>query len=245
MNARWQKIVVFLIAMTTGGVVIADTLTFYGQASDPETGQALYQEVHRLTLDDDGQPLSEIVEYVSADRELLGEKTLTYNRLSQPDYVVDFRQRPYTEKVRIISDQIVIDRQQQTQLALPEASFAIDGGFHYFIQQHFDTLVSGSDVDFQFLSAGRATFIPLTIVPVDQSQNRLTLELRLQNFLLSRLVNPIVLTYDIPTLQLVSYEGLTNVPDGDGKLYNAVITYQYPENMISGATTLTSPAKAQ
>ena len=185
MTAHWQPSLLLLWALAISGPLAADTLTFYGQATDPETGQALYQEIHRLTLDDAGRPVSETVEYVGTDSATLGQKTLNYNRLSQPDYVVNFRQRPFSEEVQVRDDQIVIDRQKQTQLALPDGAFAVDGGFHYFIQQRFDTLLSGTEVDFQFLSAGRATFIPLTISPVNQSQERLTLALRLHNFILS------------------------------------------------------------
>lgn len=215
--------------------VLSQTLTFYGNATDPESGERLYQEVHRLTLDETGRPVSETVDYVGPEGELLGQKFLDYQSLSQPDYRVEFKSKAYPEIVAVEADTITVKRQEDKRLSVPDDAFAIDGGFHYFIQENFDALASGNNVDFQFLSAGRGSFIPLSIAPVDQSENQLTLELRLQNFFLSRIVQPIVLTYDLSTRQLASYNGLTNVPDGEGDLYSALISYQYPDSMVSVA----------
>lgn len=223
------------VILFTGGVAFAQTVTFYGNATDPDNGERLYQEVHRLTLNEIGRPISETVDYVATDGRLLGQKTLDYQSLSQPDYRVEFSQRAFPEIVTVQNNTILIERQERQRLSVPDDAFAVDGGFHYFIQENFDTLLAGTAVDFEFLSAGRGSFIPLSISPAEQQGQELTLELSLQNFFLSKLVRPIVLTYNTTTRQLLRYDGLTNVPNEDGNLYTAVISYQYPEDMVSVA----------
>lgn len=224
----------FLMLMSAFiSVTSAQSLVFYGNAIDPDTGTLLYQEVHTLRLDENRVPLSETVDYRLPDGTLLGTKDMRYGSLSQPDYTVSFESRPVSEIVNVNDRQVRIERTDEKVLPRPDGPFAVDGGFHYFILQNFTPLLNGENIDFEFLSAGRGDFIPLTIRPVDQTSNQLTLELTLQNFFLSKLVKPIILTYSTPTRQLLSYSGLTNVPDDQGKLYSATINYQYPNDMVS------------
>lgn len=229
---RIPVLISILIMQLMAPALSDQSLVFYGNAADSKSGELLYQEVHTLFLNDQGVPVRETVEY-QRDGERLGIKELEYNSLKQPDYTVQFKARPVAEAVKVGNDSIEVTRESIARLPKPDQPFAIDGGFHYFIQQNFQPLLAGEDVDFEFLSAGRADFIPLTISPQNQSGDQITLELSLQNFFLSKLVKPIVLVYDIKERRLLSYSGLTNVPDSSGDLYSATITYQYPASMAS------------
>lgn len=230
-----RLIVVLLItgSANASSSIITQDIVFTGKALDLKNDSFLYEEIHTLTVDQHGLPLREIVEYRAPTGETLGIKRMEYTTLSAPDYEVEFQILDRLEQVTSRSGELVITRNEKTVIPLPEDNYAIDGGFHYFIQQNFETLVSGEAVDFNFLSAGRGSFIPLSIEPVSTEGNELTLKLTLQNFFLSKLVKPIWLTYRISDLQLVSYEGLTNVPDENKKLYNAKIVYQYPQEIAN------------
>lgn len=229
-----MKKLLFVTLLTSFSTfLLASDIVFFGNATDVETGESLYQEIHTLQVSENGEPISELVEYVSADGTLLGKKELFYKTPYAPDYTVEFYNVGRKEIVERGENQIMIDAREKVNLAIPSSPYAIDGGFHYFIQQNFEALERGESIDFDFLSAGRGTFLPLEIKPVQNTGDRLVLSLRLQNFFLSRLVKPIELTYSIENKQLLTYDGLTNMPGADGKLLTATISYVYPsENAV-------------
>jgi hypothetical protein len=222
---RWLSIVL-LSAIAHA----SQTVEFYGHAFDLSSDEKLYTEVHRLTYDSQGVPVQEVVTYISPYGDELGQKTMSYGKTFAPDYSVLFYSRPIQESVSVESQAVSIVRDDEKTITIPDGLFAVDGGFHYLIQEQFSELESGNDVTFNFLSAGRASFIPLRIRVATLNSEELSLNLTLKNFFLSRLVAPIELTYQRDSRQLLEYPGLTNVPGPDGKLYNAKIVYEYPEN---------------
>jgi hypothetical protein len=222
--------------LTINFAVAAQEITFYGNATDLDTGEPLYQEIHKLVIDDQGNPVSETVRYVSPDGVELGIKTLDYQNLSSPNYQATYRYLPVSETVIKQASSLKIDRGETTVLSLPTTDYAIDGGFHFHMLKNFDELIKEKTVRFDFLSAGRADFIPLKATASSEN-NALTIKLTLDNFFLSKLVKPIELVYDVKTRNLLSYRGLTNVPNENGKLYYAQIDYLYPADYAQNSYT--------
>lgn len=225
-----------VVFITCQSFIWANSIEFIGIATDIETGEVLYQENHKVNVDASRQPQQAIVEYIDPRGELLGRKTLNYKNATAPTYEVEFFHVSRAETVDINKDELLInilkdEKNTREIVNTPDSPFVIDGGFHYFIQQNFTSLLNGNSFNFEFLSAPRGTFIPLTIKPTDSSESTITLELRLKNFFLAQLVKPIELTYHKDTTQLLSYKGLTNVPNQNGKAITALITYQYPVNL--------------
>lgn len=209
----------------------ATPVVFIGNATDLKTGELLYREIHTLELDEFKTPIRESVEYVSASGVVLGEKQIDYQNLSAPDYSASFLNFEFPETVDNNDQGVFVSRGGEKLLSKPDDQFAIDGGFHYFIQENFSTLLAGTSIDFDFLSAGRKSFIPLRITPEPLSGNTLKLSLSLQNFFLARIVKPIELEYNAETRKLLRYSGLTNVPNESGKLFTAQIDYIYSEEV--------------
>jgi hypothetical protein len=232
-NQLIKALVALTLVVSAASAFSSETqdIIFTGTALDLKDDTFLYEEIHTLTVDSKGIPLREVVEYRDSNGVTLGVKRMEYTKLYAPDYEVSFEILNLLEQVTATSDQLEIIRSGTKLIPLPDENYSIDGGFHYFIQKNFDQLANGETVDFDFLSAGRGTFIPLSIEPEANDGQELTLKLTLQNFLLSRLVKPIWLTYDLSDRRLLSYEGLTNVPDENKRLYSARIVYQYPQSI--------------
>lgn len=205
------------------------TTEFVGKAYDVETSELLYTEEHRLEQED-GVPRQETVRYVTPNGDQLAQKDMTYWRPERPAYQLTVTDPARTEIVKPDNDGVSIESVEAGTLEWSEdAASVIDGGFHYFIVDHFDTLLAGDTVDFQFLAPARVRWLALRVSAVDQTDGQLMLELNVQNRVLSWVISDIELTYDIDTQRLLSYRGLTNLPKPGGGNYTANIAYQYPE----------------
>jgi hypothetical protein len=210
--------------------VSAEEFVFFGNALDPKTQALLYKEVHTQTLNELGVPTSETVEYIGPNGEPLGLKKLEYTELAIPNYKASYFTTAINEEVIRFENTISVNRNQLKTINIPKGEFTIDGGFHYFILNNFDSLKQGNTVKFEFLSASRASFIPMKAT-AKLTQNRLNVQLRLSNPLLSKLLKPIELVYQTESKRLLSYAGITNVPNAQGKAYKATIEYFYAKDV--------------
>lgn len=221
-----------LILATAAMVSTAEetqTTEFVGKAYDIESGELLYTEEHRLERAG-GTPQRETVRYVTPGGDTLAEKEMTYWQPERPGYRLEVTDPERTEVVEPDDDGITIESKKSGTLAWSEDNpSVIDGGFHYFILSHFDQLLEGDSVDFQFLAPTRVRWLGLRVEPAGQADGQLRLDLRVQSTVLSWVVSDIELTYDTDTRKLLRYRGLTNLPDPDGGNYTADIKYQYPE----------------
>jgi len=207
----------------------ADTTEFTGKAYDPDSGDLLYTEEHRLERVD-GVPQRETVRYVTPEGDELAQKDMTYWEPARPAYRLTVIDPQRTETVEPETDGVSVESVESGFLDWSdEENYVIDGGFHYFILDHFDTLLDGDSVEFQFLAPTRTRWLGLRLRPIEQADGQLLLELNVRNRLLSLVISDIELTYDTETRRLLRYAGLTNLPKPGGGNYRANIEYSYPE----------------
>ncbi len=207
----------------------SDTTEFTGKAYDPDSGDLLYTEEHRLERVD-GVPQRETVRYVTPEGDELAQKDMTYWEPARPAYRLTVIDPERTETVEPETDGVSVESVESGFLDWSdEENYVIDGGFHYFILDHFDTLLDGDSVEFQFLAPTRTRWLGLRLRPIEQADGQLLLELNVRNRLLSLVISDIELTYDIETQRLLRYAGLTNLPKPGGGNYSANIEYSYPE----------------
>jgi len=208
---------------------VASAQTFVGVAHALDDNRTLYEERHELTTDVAGQPLSETVRYVTPDGNLLAIKEMTYREPARPAYEIEHKTLDRTETVQPGPDGVQVRSKKTGSVDWPDQAAVIDGGFHYFILEHFDNLLAGETVTFQFLAPSRLTWTPLQIEPQGQDGRRLNLTLRLQNTLLNWIIDPIHLVYNRDTRRLLEYRGLTNLPRPEDGNYRARIVYSYDQ----------------
>lgn len=221
------------ILATLPTLVVAEdnqTTEFVGKAYDIDSGDLLYTEEHRLERSGDA-PQRETVRYVTPGGNTLAQKEMTYWQPERPGYRLTITDPERTELVDPDDEGVSIQSKKSGTLAWSEDNpSVIDGGFHYFILNHFDQLLAGDRVDFQFLVPSRIRWLGLRVEPAGQADGQLMLDLKVQSRVLSWVISDIQLTYDIDTRQLLRYRGLTNLPDPDGGNYTADIHYQYPQS---------------
>ena len=88
-----------------------------------------------------------------------------------------------------------------------------------------------------FLALTRAQYIGFELKPIEsekaEKKGLMILSLQPSNFLIRLVMDPIILSYDLETMRLLRFEGLTNIErvnkgKGLGENYIARIEYSYP-----------------
>lgn len=210
---------------------------FMGKAYDIDSGELIYTEQHSIQYQSNGAPVSGKVVYTQATGEALALKHLNYgNRPFAPSFEFEDKRLSYVLQVQVEGDQLSIDSQQgQDSVPMPKGKPAVvDAGFNYFMQQSLPKLKQGQTLDLAFLAVGRAEFYGFEVSPEEQSNGSIRIKLAPSAWVLSVLVDPIYLTYDVQTGRLLRYEGLGNieqVKNGKGLDENYVvrIEYEYPQ----------------
>ena len=122
-----------------------------------------------------------------------------------------------------------------------------DAGFDAFIRSRWEALRTGEAVELEFLAITRASFVAFVTREVSHDDEAVTFEVKALNPLIRLFVNPIRVTYDLRTRQLLRYAGLTDIAllDSSGKPagnFSAEIRYHYHECLGRLASGSTMPA---
>ena len=212
-------------------------LTAIGEAFDSESGQLLYREYHFR------QPGSALgaVEYRGPDQRLLGTKSLDFQ--AQP-WAPDFQQ------VDLRTGEMIFARWQGSSLTLgyrenrddqirqelvPERALVADAGFDNFIRAHWNELLGDGEKSFSFAVPSRLN--TLTLVARRQACDNTSsaaktvcIRVKPDNWLFAMLVDPIDLQYDASSRQLLKFQGLSNISDGNGDPQVVTIRYRHAES---------------
>lgn len=236
-SGRILPLCAWLIAWSIWGAAQADpqAMHFYGYAYDLATGKYLYTEVYR-ELVDNGRWISGHTGYYAADGSLLGEKTLSFTSDPYiPVYTLSLPGVGYLEGITKISpdgvDMVKDSREHGHQTAtIPHTEpMAADAGFHSFLYDHMPQLLAGQTVKFRFAVAGQLDAYGFRARKLGDTQfeGKPAVQLKVDpDSLLRFLVQPLILTYDPQTRQLLEYRGISNVMNpATGKPYNARIDY--------------------
>jgi hypothetical protein len=235
-----QHLLGLTLTLLTANLALANhTLVFQGKAYDPSSGQLLYTEKYQMQVDKKGHYLNASVQYVNPKGKLFATKQVDYSlSLTAPSiYFRDLR-NDHSVEVKYNSPQLWLkyfNKQQERSVRLttdPDEKVVIDAGFDQFVQQHWQQLLEGRTLSFEFLAISRAKLIGFKITQVAQKKDRAILQIYPRNFFLGLVLRPIELTYQISTKRLLEYNGLTNIAKVvNGKVqddnYVARIEYSY------------------
>lgn len=212
---------------------------FTGEAYDLATGERLYSEVHRSEWRD-GRG-HQHVEYRLPDDSLLATKMLIWEQENfLPEYFyTDLRTQAHTRVTRAEGNVQIEIREsgETTRATVPLGSgnrWVADAGFDAFIRSRWEALRTGEAVELEFLAITRASFVAFVTREVSHDDEAVTFEVKALNPLIRLFVNPIRVTYDLRTRQLLRYAGLTDIAllDSSGKPagnFSAEIRYHYHE----------------
>jgi len=228
-----------LAAFALPGVAEQLTESFSGSAYAMDSNQLLYRETHYLFAGDNGG--ERVVLYQCPDGRAFARKRSRDDGNAQaPDFDLVDARVGYREGVRRNGDQreVYVQRtaaqaEQADPLRLP-ADGVIDTGFESFARLHWDALVRGDTLAFDYLVPSRRKFFAFKVGKIDlptAPPGSVTFRLESSSWL-SFLLPHIDVSYDLATRRLVHYEGLSNVRDvKTGKNYR--VHYEYPKIAVA------------
>lgn len=218
-------------AAQDAGLVWIETV---GTARSLDGEALLYTEHHRIGRRD-GLPVRHTVRYEDADGRLIAFKRVDYQRsASSPAFeLVDVRDG-YVEGARHTEDgRYVIYRQEPGQRREEkEIAFGpdlvTDAGFDGHVRRNIGRLEQGGRLRFRLALPGslRTVDFRATLTGRAPDGDRPAVQIRVEpDSLLRWLVDPLDLVYTTQPLQLREYRGRTNIRDGRGGRFDAVIRF--------------------
>ena len=217
-----------------------------GDAVALDSTEPLYTETYCVRDNE----LTHDVLYRDMEQALIAHKVLDYasgsltpsfvqhNFYSQEVIAVELRQEQLIMAVK------TADNPQPQEFLLPvsEASLpiVIDAGFDNFVTQNWNAIVGGQSKQFQFPFAARESLVDLRISAARCSYDTEADQcfiLRLDNWLIGRLVASIELGYDANLRRLTRFRGLSNIGDAKGAGQSVDIRYRY-DNLSALACSL-------
>ncbi len=213
----------------------AETLRFYGYAFDLKSNRYLYTEVHEQELDAQGKWVGGKVSYILPDGSSMGSKTLDFSADPfVPVFRMDLPLSGYSEGITSNADPIVVQRQEkgkklESESIKRDGPTCADAGFHSFLLAHFDQLMKGDRINLRLVAAGSLDQFKFRARRIEDTtfEGKPAVRFYVEpDSLLRFVVDPLELTYDEQTRQLLEYKGMSNVVDpATGKLFITRISY--------------------
>lgn len=220
---------------------------FNGYAYTEDGSTLLYTEHHEQSIKD-GRPLTWTVVYRAADAAVMGAakgKVVARKQFdftdnpTVPVYTLDLLASGYREGIRHDTSNHNkgwrMIRRKSKDAAVESQAFtysppmAADSGFDPFVKEHFQALMAGKTIKFNFAAAGRLDVIGLRAYKVGDTQfaGHPAVKFKAElDSLLRFVVNSLVMTYDPDSKKLLQYAGVSNLHNSDGNTFPVIIKYQ-------------------
>ena len=221
-------------AQATSEVPAEQQAAIIGFAYDRSDGQLLYTENHRLRLR--GDLITEhVTDYRDAQDKPIASKTMDYSQHAfAPDFELVDQRDGYLEGAKHEAGGYRLYSREKAGAALKEttvkvsAEFVCDSGFDLYVRARLGTLLSNGEQKFSMAvaSEGRVFSFEAELVEKNRVFERPAIRIKIQPASLLRLVvAPIFLTYDAENIELLQYEGLSNIRGSDGKRLDVRIDF--------------------
>ena len=215
-------------------------MSYDGTAVDSDDGRVLYRESHYLAMEG-ASVLERLVLYRCADGQPFARKRVAPVLDSPwlPEFDLTDARLGYREGVdakgklfEVFVQESAQDAIERETLEKAPVDLVGDAGFDRFVQDHWDTLVAGQTVRFNFLVPSRLDYLGFKVQQVGEERigERPVRVFRLAlGGLLGLVVSGIDVSYDADSRVLMRFSGLTNVRDPDGENYVARIDFPADE----------------
>ncbi|WP_039948382.1 hypothetical protein [Leptospira fainei] len=231
----------FFLCLASEG--IADStpsriVRFSGTAYELETGKLLYRDMHEEFWEN-GKHTRSVVRYVDPEGKIFATKRISFLRnRSLPDFNLQDLRDGYLEggelesgtRVRLFARRKKEDPIKEKVVDGGDLS-ALDGGFDYFVDDHWNELLAGKRIAFRiFVPVELDTFrfyVEKTKSEPYMGKPALFLRMRIESSILSVFVKPIDLIYDMESRRIMEYKGTSNINNEKGKSYIVRIVYDF------------------
>ncbi|PNV75460.1 hypothetical protein BES34_009245 [Leptospira inadai serovar Lyme] len=211
---------------------------FSGTAYELENGKLLYKDMHEEFWDN-GKHTRSVVQYIDSEGKLFATKRISFLRnRSLPDFNLEDFRDGYLEggefesgtKVRLFARRKKGDPIKEKVVDGGDLS-ALDGGFDYFVEDHWNELLAGKRITFRiFVPVELDTFrfyVEKTKTGSFKGRPALFLRMRIESSILSVFIKPIDLIYDIESKRIMEYKGTSNINNEKGKSHAVRIVYDF------------------
>jgi len=228
----------FLGVLCSLGAQADENYVTAGSAYNLEDNQLIYRELYTAINAD-----KEVkVDYVAPDGRQFATKLLSYKgALFQPEFTFEDQRDNERLSAQFQGARLVLRHSMgisaNEKLIMDNARVVIDAGFDAYIQLHWDKLLSGKQMKFDFAMPSRLEVINLEVrkikakeSPLYNTQYGSTWEyFRIQptRKLLSFFSDPIYLAYDPNGKYLMRFQGRSNIDDARGAPWDVRIEYEY------------------
>ena len=218
---------------------ITETTTNYQSKSyayDIDTEEFLYNEIH-TDIYSEKSLIRKISKFVDENGELISRRQMIFNNnYSTPDFEIEDFRTGYKEGAYVISpNSVKVFKKESFEEPLEESilnidgEFVIDGGLTYFFHEKWDKFINDEVISFYFVAPNRLDYYSFQVSKYDiiAINNRKGIRLLLEpsSFILQAFVDPVYITYDLNTKEILYYEGVSNVYDSEGNIYKVKIDY--------------------
>ncbi len=230
-----QRVLLSLLLAYTTLPAFAD-LTFTGFAYDMDGGQLLYTEHHqRLSVQSD-QPILKTV-FKDASGEVIAEREVVCDaEMMVQSFDMQDRRTGYREQVMRTGQSMTLIKTPVKQNSETEVisgssinEVIIDAGFNSYVTRHWEALLSGKTMRFEFASVDRLDLLKLQVKHVGSSnENGFAIErfeMNAANFVIRLLLDPIQVDYYADSRELFRYQGISNMKDVEGGNYSVRIEF--------------------
>lgn len=223
-----------LLLILTGPLLAADPLTtLLGNAYDLDSNELLYQEHHKFKYEGD-KLISAQVEYRRPDGELIAQKNLDFKRsASIPAFKTVHTHGGFVEGLEYRDDGLYLFHQKdgeemQSKTIKARDNMAADAGFNNYVYQHFEQINNDDTVKFYFVAPNHLTAVKFKAQKTGTREIEglevVDFKVAISSFL-SLFVDPLLVSYNPETRNLIEYRGLSNIRDDDGELFKVRIRY--------------------
>lgn len=230
-----RSLVIVVLAALSSSFSFADDAfsKLVGSAYSIETGALLYRETHQKISKDIYK-----VEYSEPDGRVFANKTIDFSKSPITPSFSQLNKRN-GEKIDVIQsgNKLQISYQENSNEKVEKDTVAlaqgmvVDAGFDAFVKQYWDTLISGKEMDIEYLVPSRQStfsfrFSQITCVD-GTKEGAMCFALKPVSWFVRMAVDPIVVAYDPVDKRLLRFTGRTNICDEQGKYLTADIQYHY------------------
>ncbi len=205
-----------------------------GYAYERGTATLLYTENHKLRLNNE-VILDHKTEYKDAAGNVICTKWMDYSehRFAPAFELLDLRDG-YLEGARYVDGAYSMYSRKkaaapmETDEAKITPTFVADSGFDLYVRDRMPELLQGKTQKFDMAVPSEQTVLRFEAVVMKRTSlfGRQAIHIKVQPATLLRLlVDPIYLTYDTETGELLRYEGLTNIRNKTGNRHDARIDF--------------------
>lgn len=195
--------------------------------------QLVYIEKHKAKINPNGSYISLETDYFDKNNVKFASIKSNFNKnLYIPE--VDFADQRFNilEKSRLIKNNSEIEltitnKDKITNKILTTESNSILGqGFHNFIIQNFDKLLT-DNLEVAIILINKLNQFHFIIKKENLTSDLVIFKVMPKNIFLKVLVDPIILTYSLKDRRLLSFSGISNIDNDKGDSQNVLIQYSY------------------